>query len=174
MKRFSNMAVALGLVCGMAGSLGSWDARAEDTPGDAVIQPGQEGLVSDLLENGNQRYPGDCMLGDVSIEKNAVKASFTCAGKQVPVELRYPGAVPKADGRTERFAIIAPDAPRPFVDALQKRLAGGEAAFHWTILKDRRSAATTTARKPRLVIAIAIGALALVMVAGVLVIRRRR
>ena len=138
-----------------------------------MIQPGQEGFISDLLDNEGKPYPADCVFDGASIEKSGVAATFTCAGKKVPLELRHPDAVKAPDARTRQFAIIAPTAPRPLLDSLATRIASRESNFRWTILNGGPDKAVAPPRRVRLVVPFAIAA-ALLVLASALLSRLRR
>jgi hypothetical protein len=79
-----------------------------------------------------ETLPGDCKLVDGSIERSFVSARYDCAGAPAAVELRHPSESAGAAARTQRFAIVPRGAAPPaLIDAIARRVSGGEARFQW-------------------------------------------
>lgn len=98
----------------------------------AVIPPGQEPLLADMLGKGAS-LPGDCAWAGATVEQTRVVSWYTCAGARVEVELRHPADAPPGATRTDRFAVRARGASSPpgLVDALAARIRAREAEFQW-------------------------------------------
>jgi len=105
-------------------------------PGDeAVIPPGMESLIGDMVGRG-QQLPGGCTLSDGQIDRTAVRATYTCQDGQVALELLHPTAAPAGALRTQQFALAVKSgtAPPGFVDAVAERVRAREGEFTWKII----------------------------------------
>jgi hypothetical protein len=101
----------------------------------AVIQPGQETLVADMLGKG-VTLPDGCAFADGRIEAEAVAGTYRCASGDVGIELRHPSiALPDAH-RTAQFALTVTKgtAPPALIDALTARIRAHEDKFEWTMM----------------------------------------
>jgi tetratricopeptide (TPR) repeat protein len=110
--------------------LGATGAAADDFV--KVIPPGNEALVADVL--GARPLPADCALGDVSIDRTQVSASWTCAGKPAHLTLVHPGdrQAEGAAAKTAQFALVAsPGTPSALVDEMARRLKAREGEWRW-------------------------------------------
>ena len=109
-------------------------------PGDeAVIPPGMESLIGDILGRG-QQLPGGCTLSDGQIDRTAVRATYACQDGQVALELVHPTAAPAGGLRTQQFALAVKSgtAPPGFVDAVAERIRAREGEFGWKIISGAR------------------------------------
>jgi hypothetical protein len=113
--------------------LAAGPARAQAPAAAApVIGPGQDQLLGRLLQLDGA--PGGCKVATVSVDKDHVSASYTCAGMSVPLELHHPATARPAALKTERFAVVAPGAAPPvdLLRDLEKSLRAGEGAWVWS------------------------------------------
>jgi hypothetical protein len=112
-------------------------ASADEAPaGDvAVVPPGQEELLAELLGRGAS-FPGSCALTGGQADGSVVRATYRCPDGDVVVELHYPQRAPAGAVQTARFAVfVQSGAPPPgLVDALVSRIRSHEAAFEWKVL----------------------------------------
>jgi hypothetical protein len=140
---------------------------------EAIIPPGQEELLSEMLGRG-ATLPGECTFRGGQADPRAIRASYTCAGGEVIVELRHPDAAPADAVRTARFAIMerGGSPPPALIEALAQRIRSRETAFEWTRLH-RRSALDTALLITVIAIPAAAGLLGGAVV-GRFLYRRRR
>jgi Dolichyl-phosphate-mannose-protein mannosyltransferase len=99
----------------------------------AVIPPGKEDLLADLLGRG-AALPGQCKFAAGSVEDAVVKGTYDCPAGQVVLELRHPAQLPANVQQTDKFAIIvlSGSPPAGLLEGLQSRIRAGEGAFEWT------------------------------------------
>lgn len=109
-------------------------ADTPPAPEGAVVPPGKEELLADMLGRG-AALPGRCTFASGSIEHAVVRGRYDCPAGGVVLELRHPDTAPADVPRTGKFAIVllsgAP--PAGLVEALQSRLRTGEGAFEWLV-----------------------------------------
>jgi hypothetical protein len=132
----------------------------------AVIAPGQEALLAEMLGKG-AALPHDCKLTDGKIEYTFVRATYACRGGEVILELVHPSQGASPSAQTDRFAIVLVSGSPPdgLIDGLVERISSREEAFQWTMLGGAASKTWPSAL---------VGALAGVLAIGVLVWRLRR
>ena len=107
---------------------------------DAVIPPGQEGLLAEMLGQGTT-LPEQCKLAGGEVDHSLIKATYACPGGEVVFELRHPSTAPAGATQTARFAItlLRGSPPAGLADALTSRIRSREMAFEWKSLGPRRS-----------------------------------
>ena len=104
---------------------------SESPSGGAVIPPGQEALVADLLGKG-ATLPDRCSLLSGTINGDGITANYSCASGTFSLVLTHadrstPGAI-----RTKKFSISRRgEAPSQVLDTLIERVRAGEEAFEW-------------------------------------------
>jgi hypothetical protein len=114
-----------------------WPASAPATPSaaerEAVIQPGQETILADMLGQG-MTLPDGCAFTGGHVEAEIVAATYRCATGDVRIELRHPSAASPDARRTEQFAltVTAGTPPPALIDALASRIRDHEDGFQWT------------------------------------------
>jgi hypothetical protein len=113
---------------------------------EPAIPPGQEELLSAMLGKGTP-LPGGCTLSAGNVEHTLVKATYTCPGGEVVVELAHPSTAAQPAVSTERFAItvLSGVPPTELTDALAGLIRTREGAFVWMVptAKSTRSPAMT-------------------------------
>lgn len=110
-------------------------ATPEAAAEKAVIQPGQETLVADMLGKG-ATLPDGCAFTDGRIEAEAVAGTYRCTSGDVGIELRHPSIAPPEALRTAQFALTVTKgtAPSALTEALTARIRANEDKFQWTIM----------------------------------------
>jgi hypothetical protein len=100
-----------------------------------VIPPGAEPLFSEMLGSG-QTLPGGCTFTDGQIQQATVRATYSCGGQTVVLELAHPTLAATAAAHSDRFAIVVQSGtpPNGFVDAVAERVRAREGAFQWVEL----------------------------------------
>lgn len=98
-----------------------------------VIPADQGDRIGQMLGMGAEDLPGGCHLESASIDKTAVRASYTCTAGTVDLELQHPDAAEAPLGKTDKLAIVAGKAPpsQELVDALVARIREREEKFAW-------------------------------------------
>src|SRR5262249_37073247 len=102
-------------------------------PGEeAVIPPGQEDLLADMLGRG-ATLPAQCQFTAGGVERTVVKSTYACPQGEVSYELRHPSQAARGAVRTERFALSVKTGspPEGLTDALVSRIRAKEATFEW-------------------------------------------
>ena len=114
------------------------------TPVDATrqnehyaIPPGAEPLFSAMLGSG-QTLPGGCTLSSGQIEYTSVRATYTCGGGQVVLELVHPDVARPGGVRTQRFAVTVKSGTPPdgLVETIAERIRARETGFEWQRVGD--------------------------------------
>jgi hypothetical protein len=91
--------------------------------------------------------PGDCRLGNASIEGGGVIAHYDCAGGPVTLELRHP-ADAGSNVRPDAFSIVARGSvPPALLEAVAQRIADHQGQLQWV---DESGAPRPTTGQPRL------------------------
>lgn len=136
----------------------------------AVIPPGQEDLLIDMLGKGVE-LPGPCKLSGAEAKQSVIRADYACPTGAITVELYHPDNAPAGATKTTQFAIVIPAGSPPpgFGDALVERVRAHEAPFQW---KWVGRSAVSQERKPPIVLLAVLAVVALVVV--VRIVRRRR
>src|ERR1041385_648798 len=95
-----------------------------------VIPPGQEDVIGAMLAK-DGGLPGNCRLTTGNVEKTVIKATYTCPGGDVVVDLTHPSAGPAGATRTDKFAVnVESGTPPPDLQsALVARIREREAGF---------------------------------------------
>jgi hypothetical protein len=106
------------------------------TEGEAVIPPGYEELLAEMLGHG-ATFPGECTFTGGQVDRAVVKGRYKCPDGEVVIELRYPSTAADGTMHTSRFAIVllSGSPPHGFMDALASSVRSREAAFEWTLLQ---------------------------------------
>jgi hypothetical protein len=116
------------------GAVGVPAAFAQPEPGDAeaVIPPGQEPLLSDMLGAGAS-LPGECKFDGAQAEHTFIRSSYACPGGVVVFELMHPSKAPSEATETSRFGVVLKSGSPPdgLTDALVSRIKAREEAFDW-------------------------------------------
>lgn len=99
---------------------------------EAVIPPGQEKLLADML--GGDDLPGGCKYTSGSVEYDTVKVTYACPGGETTVELTHTDSAAEGAIETERFAlnVTAGSPPAELMTGLVERIRAGEEKFEWT------------------------------------------
>lgn len=105
----------------------------EDSRGLAVIPPGYESLLADMLGRGEE-LPGACSFTGASADRTLVRGRYSCASGEVVLELRHVDAAPPGAATTNRFALVVSEgsAPGELTKALELRVRAREADFEWS------------------------------------------
>jgi hypothetical protein len=140
----------------------------EPAEAQAVIPPGQEDLLAEMLGRG-ATLPGQCQFANGAIDRSTIRASYKCQEGEVVFELRHPSTAPQDAKYTSRFAIVRKSGSSPpgLEEALVSSVTARESGFEWKWVggSERKSDRV----KPALV---AGGGLAVVVLYWV--VRRRR
>lgn len=107
-------------------------AEETEEPGVAVIPPGREELLADMLGLG-AALPV-CSFAGAQAERAVVRSHYTCPAGEVVIELRHPSQAPKEAVVTDRFVIVVSSgtAPPELLRALEARIRAREDDFEWT------------------------------------------
>ncbi len=98
----------------------------------AVIPPGQEDLLAEMLGRG-ATLPGQCEFDGGQADGPTLHATYKCATGEVVFELRHPGKAPANAIETKQFAITLQSGQPPdgLADALATLIRSHEATFEW-------------------------------------------
>lgn len=104
----------------------------QPTEPQAVIPPGREDLLADMLGRGTT-LAGQCQFTGGQIDRTTIRASYKCPGGEVVFELRHPSTAPSGSTQTAQFAIIRQSGSPPagLEDALVSSVRSREAGFEW-------------------------------------------
>lgn len=154
--------------------------EAADKPGDesggeddgephAVIPPGQDELLADILGRG-ATLPHDCKFSSGDANGATIRATYTCASGPVVVTLVHPDLAPANATQTARFAMTVDSGtpPEGILAALAAHMRSREGAFEWKWLGRPRR------RLSLPMIVLAVGLAAIAVSAWLLRARRRR
>lgn len=124
---------SLGLAIAFCALLVLAAAAEAGAEGTAVVGPGQDELLADMLGRG-AALPGPCAFTGGQIDGAAIRGIYQCPGGEVVFELRHPSAAPGAPVKTDRFAItVLNGSPPPeLTGALESRVRSREGGFEWT------------------------------------------
>jgi hypothetical protein len=143
-------------------------ASDERTEQGAVIPPGQEELLAQMLGRG-AALPAQCVFAGAEADHAVVRATYDCPSGAVVFELSHPSKAARGATQTDRFAIAVQGGTPPsgLADALAALIRSKEAAFEWKWLGNpERSFSRAT---------MVLTALGVLVVAGLgWVLRRRR
>jgi hypothetical protein len=108
---------------------------------DAVVPPGQEDLLAEMLGKG-ATLPEGCKLTDGRVEHSTVEATYSCPAGEVVFELSHPSRAGGAATRTDRFGLTlrSGSPPQGLAPALAARIRSKEAAFEWKWIGQPRAA----------------------------------
>ena len=97
---------------------------------DAVIPPGEEQVVADMLGRGaGLQY---CALVSGGIRDNVISGVYNCVGNEVRVELANPRNATATSIQTGQFAVTVQGSPTAgFQDDLVARVRSAEGSFQW-------------------------------------------
>ena len=100
--------------------------------GEAVVAPGQEDLLAEMLGRG-AALPGECAFAGGTVGGGAITGTYQCPDGEVVFELRSPSTAPAASERTARFAItlLKGSPPPTLAAALKSRIVSRETAIEW-------------------------------------------
>jgi hypothetical protein len=106
---------------------------ANKHPREAVIRPGQEELVAEMLGRG-AKLPGGCTWAGAEADHALIRATYSCPAGEVVFTLQHPSTGRGAPIQTERFAItvLSGNPPSGLADALATLIRSREGAFEWT------------------------------------------
>jgi hypothetical protein len=143
----------------------------------AVVPPGQEDLVAEMLGRGEDVGPG-CRLTAVDIEPTRIEGAYACQGQsgEARVALTYPSSSsPPAARTTREFVLSARSAPESLLVALEERIRAREAAWRWATAADGAPEGERSAPgRARLAwLPLAASCLAMMLVAGAAAARAR-
>jgi len=126
-RRAARTLLVGGLAC--ASILAAHDAAAS---AGAVIAPGQEDLLAEMLGRGAQ-LPGGCAFAGGQVEDVLARSTYQCPDGAVVVELRHPRQAGDTSARTEQFAITvtAGSPPADLLATLADRIRAREPQFIW-------------------------------------------
>jgi hypothetical protein len=107
-------------------------AKEELLNPEAVIPPGQEELLADMLGRG-ATLPGECKFAGVEADHAVVRTTYSCPSGEVVFELRHPSEAPRGATQTERFAITVKSGnpPNGLAEALASLIRSRESKFVW-------------------------------------------
>jgi hypothetical protein len=125
----------------------------------AVILPGQDDLVADIVGRG-ETFPGECRFSGGQVDRSLIRATYKCSGGEVVFELLHPSTAPAGATTTAQFALVLRSgAPPPgFTDALVSRVRSREGAFQWKWLGPTHGGSPAST-----LLIVAVGVLALVV-----------
>jgi hypothetical protein len=106
-------------------------AQALDAP-HAVVPPGQEEILSDILGRGVE-LPGTCKFAGAEADASVIRSTYACPKGAVVFELRHPTEAGSGATKTSEFAVTLKSGSPPagLVDALASHIRSREAAFTW-------------------------------------------
>jgi hypothetical protein len=113
------------------------DNEAAEEP-HAVVPPGQEELLADMLGRGATLAQG-CTFAAGQADGRVIHATYACPSGHVVFVLHHPGQSPSALAETERFAITLQSGtpPNGLVDDLTSRIRSRERPFEWLWIGER-------------------------------------
>ncbi len=113
--------------------LSSLAAGADDSRGLAVIPPGYEVVLADMLGRG-EHLPGACSFTGASIDRTLIRSAYSCGSGAVVYELRHVREAPPDATVTDKFSLIVAEGapPQELAKALEARVRAGEAEFEWS------------------------------------------
>jgi hypothetical protein len=160
------------------GRLPGPEPTVEEVRGEpvAVIPPGQEELLSEMLGRG-ATLAGGCKLSAGSVSGSTMSATYQCAGGEVVLELVHPKKAPANSTATEQLAIAVRSGtpPEGLIKELAQRIREREARFQWTWLEGERKTPAHSSSPPRSWMPIAAGVvLAVTAVLAFWALRGRR
>lgn len=108
-------------------------AYGEQSNPTAVILPGQEALLADMLGRG-ATLPDGCTFTGGQVEQTAARGTYDCSGSEIAIELRHPTTAPPDGTSAEKLAVVTVRGtpPAALIAALRERVRQREAAFEWT------------------------------------------
>ncbi len=145
------------------------------TPGDeitadgaAVIVPGKEALLAEML-GGGETLAGECKFMGGKIERALVRGTYKCAAGEVVLELRHPSRATAPAATTSAFAItvLSGTPPPALVSEVAARIRARESDFAWKFLAPPPKRASTSILLAAVLVLVVLAALALML-------RRRR
>jgi hypothetical protein len=113
-------------------SSATFAAAEVKSPGVAVIPPGREELLADMLGLGAELPL--CAFAGAQADRAIVRSRYACPAGEVVIELRHPSNAPESAIVTTRFAIVSSGgaAPPELLNALEARIRARESGFEWT------------------------------------------
>jgi hypothetical protein len=107
----------------------------------AVIPPGQEDLLAEMLGRGAPLASG-CTFAGGHADGPSVRVTYTCPSGEVVLELAHPDQARSTTAKTERFAITLQSGSPPdeLVADLVSRIRSRENLFEWKWIGRRRGA----------------------------------
>lgn len=141
----------------------------EETTGEAVIVPGKEELLAEMLGRG-ETLAGECAFTGGQTERTFIRGTYKCAAGEVVIELRHPNWATAPVAKTSAFAIIVLSGTPPpaLVTDLAARIRSREAGFAWKFLAPPAKKLSRSSLLAAALVLVAIAAL------GWAVQRRRR
>jgi hypothetical protein len=111
-------------------------ASEPGTEAEAVVAPGQEELLADMLGRG-AAFPGPCAFGGGQADGGVIRSTYECPDGEVVIELRHASKASAGAARTALFAltVVSGSPPPGFQDALEAHIGSRESAFEWTRLQ---------------------------------------
>ncbi len=112
-----------------------------DEEGGAVIVPGKEQLLAEMLGQG-ATLPGKCAFLGGQIERSFVQAKYQCPDGEVTLDLRHVKSASAPLAKTEQFAIAVASGTPPagLVDEVASLVRSKEAGFEWKWIEPTRKA----------------------------------
>lgn len=106
-------------------------AEVLDTP-QAVVPPGQEEILSDILGRG-VALPGKCKFDGAEAAASVISSTYACPKGRVTFELRHPAQAAAGATTTAEFALVLKSGSPPagLTEALVAHIRSREAAFKW-------------------------------------------
>jgi hypothetical protein len=107
-------------------------AGEADLPGVAVIPPGREELLADMLGLGADLPV--CAFAGAEADRAILRSRYACPAGEVVIELRHPSKAPQSAVMTAKFAIVPSSGtvPPELLSALEARIRAREGGFEWT------------------------------------------
>jgi hypothetical protein len=142
---------------------------AKLTKPEAVIPPGQEELLADMLGRG-ATLPGECKFNGVEADHAIISTTYSCPSGEVVFELRHPSEAARGATRTERFGMTVKSGTPPagLTDALAALIRSHETKFEWKWVGVMEGGPPASRR------IVPVAAAAFVVVVGLWLILRRR
>ena len=110
----------------------------------AVVPPGQEALLADMLGRGAE-LPGQCKFAGAQADRTLIRSRYACPGGEVVFELSHPSAAAPGATETAEFALAlrGGTAPDGLVDALVARIRAREGDYEWKWVGGQRRRVST-------------------------------
>jgi hypothetical protein len=102
---------------------------------EAVIPPGREDLLADMLGRG-ATLPGGCRFTSGQVQADTVTAGYACSTGEVVVTLRHPTKATSGVMLTKQFALSVTSGTPPdgLTAELTSRIRSREGEFEWMLL----------------------------------------